>query len=76
MRLWGPTEKEKRKTKITKSIFWIGLILSIGFLSYFEYSKYQAAVNEPICVQSECGIAEETSSCSDTTSCEGKSCGD
>jgi hypothetical protein len=70
----GPTEKEKRKTKITKAIFWIGLILSIGFLSYFEYSKYQAAVNEPVCTQTECGIIEETNSCSDSTACDGASC--
>jgi len=49
----APTEKEKRKTKITKVIFWLGLILSIGFLSYFEYTKYQATNNQ-----------EETTECS------------
>jgi len=38
-----PTAAEKRKNKIAKLVFWLGLILSIGFLSYFEYSKYQAA---------------------------------
>ena len=38
-----PNAKEKRKLKINKAVFWIGLILSIGFLSYFEITKYQAA---------------------------------
>ena len=38
-----PTAKEKRKVKINKAVFWVGLILSIGFLSYFEITKYQAA---------------------------------
>ena len=72
----GPTDKEKRKTKITKAIFWIGLILSIGFLSYFEYTKYQTATNQPECTQSECGVPKETSSCSDTTACDRTSCGE
>jgi len=72
----GPTDKEKRKTKITKAVFWIGLILSVGFLSYFEYTKYQAATSQPECTQSECGTSEETSSCSDTTACDGTSCGE
>jgi hypothetical protein len=72
----GPTDKEKRKTKITKAVFWIGLILSIGFLSYFEYTKYQIATTTVECTQSECGAPEETSSCSDTTACDGKSCGE
>ncbi|MFN8116276.1 MAG: hypothetical protein U0W65_09200 [Bacteroidia bacterium] len=71
----GPTDKEKRKTKITKAVFWIGLILSIVFLSYFEYTKYQAATTAVECTQSECGAPEETSSCSDTTACDGESCG-
>lgn len=68
----APDEKAKRKTKINKSIFWGGLILSIVFLSYFEFSKYQASVNEPACTQSECGTPEKTdcsSGCSDSTSC-------
>ena len=72
----GPTEKEKKKAKITKAVFWIGLILSIGFLSYFEYSKYKAAVNQPECTPTECSVSEEISSCSDTTACDGKSCGE
>lgn len=72
----GPTDKEKLKTKITKAVFWIGLILSIGFLSYFEYTKYQAATNQPECTQSECGASEATSTCSETTTCNGTSCGE
>ncbi|MBL7935346.1 MAG: hypothetical protein JNM51_06020 [Bacteroidia bacterium] len=72
----GPTDKEKRKTKITKAVFWIGLILSIGFLSYFEYTKYQAVTNTVECSPSECGSLEETYSCSDTTKCDGESCGE
>ncbi len=63
----APNEKEKRKTKINKTVFWVGLILSIGFLSYFEYSKYQASINQPSCTQSECGTPESTGS-SDSTS--------
>ncbi len=80
----APTEKEKRKTKINKSVFWIGLILSIGFLSYFEYSKYQAASSNGIeCSSSECApgecstesnasntfSADSTSSCDSTSNC-------
>lgn len=72
----GPTDKEKHKKKITKSVFWVGLILSIGFLSYFEYTKYQAATTVIECTQSEFGAPEETSSCSDTTASEGGSCGE
>ena len=69
-----PTTKEKRKLKITKAIFWMGLILSISFLSYFEYNKYQATANQPECTQSDCGT-NETSSCSDSTKCDGVGCG-
>lgn len=72
----GPTDKEKRKTKITKAVFWIGLILSVGFLSYFEYTKYQASISQSDCTQAECSTIEDISSCSDTTACEGTSCGE
>ena len=40
-----PTASEKRKNKIAKFVFWFGLFLSLGFLTYFEYSKYQSANN-------------------------------
>lgn len=68
-----PTDKEKRKTKITKAIFWIGLLLSIGFLSYFEYSKYQATNNVEAC-QTECSSDVNSepscgSSCDSTSTC-------
>ncbi len=53
--------KEKRKLKINKLVFWIGLILSIGFLSYFEISKYRAATEEKTeCATSECAPGECT----------------
>jgi hypothetical protein len=72
----GPTDKEKRKTKITKAVFWIGLILSVGFLSYFEYTKYQVSMSQSDCTHTECSTTEDISSCSDTTACDGTSCGE
>lgn len=86
-----PSAKEKRKIKLTKAIFWIGLLLSIGFFTYFEYNKYQSATKENTeCSTSECkpgecssedemntsaAIADSTSTC-DSTSCNGKTCGE
>lgn len=78
-----PTAKEKRKVNINKAVFWIGLMLSIGFLSYFEISKYQAATAE----DAECSITECTpGSCAvpdsaavekcDSTACDPKTCGE
>lgn len=75
-----PTDKEKRKTKITKAIFWLGLVLSIGFLSYFEITKYQSATSENTecstseCAPGECSNPESieescTTSCDSTSSC-------
>lgn len=59
----GPTEKESRKLKINKVVFWIGLVLSIGFLSYFELTKYRAATEEHVeCSTTECTPGE----CSET----------
>lgn len=67
----APNEKGMRKLKITKSIFWMGLILSIGFLSYFEYQKYQvntlAKCSTTECLPGKCD-SEDTEACS--TSCE------
>jgi hypothetical protein len=40
-----PNAAEERKIKISKLVFWLGIILSIGFISYFEYSKYNSAVS-------------------------------
>jgi hypothetical protein len=66
----GPSDKEKRKVKVSKAIFWIGLVLSLSFLSYFEYSKYQAATSK----QSECSTAEPESSCSPSGECTESGC--
>ena len=79
----APTDKEKRKINITKAIFWLGLVLSIGFLSYFEYQKYQAAT---VSAQAECSssewapgeclteAADTTATCGST--CDSLTCGD
>jgi zona occludens toxin (predicted ATPase) len=65
----APTEKEKRRTKINKIVFWLGLILSIGFLSYFEYSKYQVAASSQEC-GTECSAPkEECCADGDSTAC-------
>ncbi|MDP1801264.1 MAG: hypothetical protein Q8L81_07930 [Bacteroidota bacterium] len=71
-----PSASEKRKNKIAKFVFWFGLILSIGFLSYFEYSKYQAA-NAPVECGTECApgaceeeTEEECCAGGDSTACE------
>lgn len=64
------TDKEKRKTKINKAVFWIGLILSIGFLSYFEITKYQSAKNSEASA-TECSVSsEECCAGGDSTTCE------
>ncbi|MDX2174294.1 MAG: hypothetical protein SFY56_14425 [Bacteroidota bacterium] len=66
----APNEKENRKIKITKAIFWLGLVLSIGFLSYFEYQKYQSAKIADSCT-TECSTqTEECCSNGDSTACE------
>lgn len=36
------TPQDKRKVTISKWIFWVGLIVSIFFFSYFEIQKYKA----------------------------------
>lgn len=79
----GPTEKEKRKLSISKWVFWIGLIASIGFLSYFEYQKYKsnvAEVSTQSCApgsSSDCCPEEESDEIvSDNTACEGTNCCD
>ena len=70
----GSTDKEKRKINITKVIFWLGLLLSISFLSYFEYQKYQAS-NAPAseCTTTECAPGECSSELETTSVC-GESC--
>lgn len=73
----APTDKEKRRSKINKFVFWFGLILSIGFLSYFEVQKYQAATtantecSEGTCAPGECGEETSEACCEgDSTACE------
>ncbi|MBL7917981.1 MAG: hypothetical protein JNM96_06265 [Bacteroidia bacterium] len=58
----APDPKEIRKTKLNKFVFWFGLILSIGFLSYFEITKYQAATAAAAC-GTECAVP--TDACCD-----------
>ncbi len=73
-----PTAKEKRKVKINKAVFWIGLILSIGFLSYFEISKYQTATAENTeCAPSTCKKSAESAvvAACDSTTCDVNTCG-
>lgn len=65
----GPSEKEIRKTKITKLVFWFGLVLSIGFLSYFEYSKYQTASTTQECTTECAEPSEECCPGGDSTAC-------
>ncbi len=66
-----PTAKEKRRTRINKFVFWLGLILSIGFLTYFEYSKYQqASMAASECSPTGCEEpSEECCSSGDSTAC-------
>lgn len=71
----APDAKASRSIRVQKWIFWLGLILSIGFLTYFEVSKYQAA-NAPVecgtegCTpgSAECSSTGEEESC--TTACD------
>lgn len=64
-----PTDNEKRKIFISKIVFWLGLVLSIGFISYFEYSKYNAS-EASACSPAGCLPTEQTSAAySDSTSC-------
>ncbi|MCC6371993.1 MAG: hypothetical protein IT236_13395 [Bacteroidia bacterium] len=67
----APDPKELRKQKITKFVFWFGLILSIGFLSYFEYNKYQQATSNSEC-GTECSVPAEEETCG--SSCDSTGC--
>lgn len=80
----GPTAAEKRKVRLSKSIFWVGLIASIFFLTYFEFQKYQTNVATASSASSCsadaagdcCPEAEATGTASDTTDCSGDACCD
>jgi hypothetical protein len=80
----GPSDAEKRKVRLSKSIFWVGLIASIIFLTYFEYQKYQSnvvtAVNASTCSPNEasdcCPETEAKGTAEDTTDCSSDACCD
>ncbi len=38
------TPAQQKRDKLNKAVFWAGLVISIGFLSFFEITKYQQAV--------------------------------
>jgi len=65
------TDKKKRKINSSKIVFWLGLVLSIGFISYFEYSKYNSATSET-CSPSGCGdtTSSECAAPSDSSCCD------
>ncbi len=67
----GPTDKEKRNVNISKFVFWFGLLLSIGFISYFEYSKYQqSSMAATECSPEGCSApSEECCASGDSTAC-------
>ncbi len=64
--------REKRRSWINKIVFWLGLSLSIGFLGYFEYTKYQK--NQAVvatCVPGDDNAASENCCASaDSTACQ------
>jgi hypothetical protein len=60
----GP--KEGNPLRISKSIFWIGLISSILFLSYFEYQNYQ--INTAKSAIENC--EDEKACCAEGSACE------
>ena len=57
----GPNEKEQKKARLSKRIFWVGLIVSISFLTYFEYQKYQS--NVAAVANSSCDAAADSGCC-------------
>ena len=67
----GPDDATKKKVNFSKLIFWLGIVLSIGFISYFEYSKYSSAASIEACSPSGCGETASTgcSAPSDSTCC-------
>lgn len=61
----APSDREKRKVKISKAIFWIGLVISLSFLSYFESSKYTVAK----ATQKQTESTTDSESCSSSGEC-------
>ncbi len=69
----APNDKEIRKTKRRKLIFWTGLIISITALTYFEYEKYHSASS----TKTECSVPikeKAASSCSTSGECSESGC--
>ncbi|TSJ40070.1 hypothetical protein [Fluviicola chungangensis] len=69
----APNDKEIRKTKRRKAIFWIGLAISVTALTYFAYEKYNSASS----TKTECtapGKEKEASSCSTSGECTESGC--
>ena len=69
----APNDKEIRKTKRRKVIFWIGLSISIIALTYFEYQKFVSAS----ATKTECSAPnkeKEASSCSTSGECTESGC--
>lgn len=66
----APSEKEQRKTKRRKAIFWISLVVSISAIAYFEYEKYVNASSEKSCA----APTKAASSCSDPGECSPGGC--
>ena len=59
--------KDVKQLKISKYIFWIGLLASIIFFSYFEYQNYKTNIEK---AKTECcDISEEEECCSSETKC-------
>ncbi len=60
------TGKEDKQLKLSKYIFWIGLLASIVFFSYFEYQNYKLNIAKNQIENSEV----EEACCAEGSSCE------
>ena len=56
--------KNEKQLKTSKYIFWIGLLASIVFFSYFEYQNYKLNSTE---AQTDCCEGDEEECCSEET---------
>lgn len=66
-----PDPKVLRRARLNKAVFWGGLLASLFFLTYFEYTKYQETHSTPVeCSTSSCATPQEACcSDSDSTAC-------
>lgn len=55
-----PGPNQIKKEKLSKRIFWIGLIASVIFFTYFEVQKYQAFSTDASDTKTECCPAKPT----------------